>query len=58
MLGHLDIDQLDNVLSLADNMALKLAAKTSLELPLLNKLIKPKEREKMKEKFMKRKQLL
>ena len=31
-LGYLDIDALDNVVSLADNMAIKLAVNTTLKL--------------------------
>jgi hypothetical protein len=32
MLGYLDVDQLDNVLNLADNMAIKLAVQTTLKM--------------------------
>lgn len=58
MLGYLDLDQLDNVLSVADNMALRLAAQTSLQLPLLKTLVNREERDKLKQKFLKRKHLL
>ena len=32
MLGYLDVDQLDNVLTLADNMAIKLAYQTTMKM--------------------------
>ncbi|TNV72987.1 hypothetical protein FGO68_gene9866 [Halteria grandinella] len=58
MLGHLDLDQLDKVLSKADNLAMRLAAQTSLQMPLLNSIINKKDRDQLRAKFHKRKQLL
>jgi hypothetical protein len=35
MLGYLDIDQIDNILNIADNMAVKLAYQTSQKIKQL-----------------------
>ena len=61
MLGNLDLDQLDNVMNLADNMAVKLAIKTSKKLKNLSGEVKNQfksEKEKLRVKFLKRKAII
>ena len=55
LLGTLDFDQLDNVLSIADNMAIKLAYETSLKMKNLKSKVKSQiagERAKIMKKFL------
>lgn len=57
MLGYLDVDQLDNVLNIADNMAIRLAFETTQKMKNLPIKIKS-EREKITKNFVKRKALI
>jgi Protein of unknown function (DUF2838) len=54
----LNLDQLDNILNLADNAAIKLAMQTTQKMKHLVKNKLGTEREKMKKKFLKKKALI
>lgn len=57
LLGNLDIDQLDNILSIADNMAVKLAYQTTQSMKSVPQQLKS-EKDKLKQTFLKRKALI
>ncbi len=57
LLGQLDVDQLDNILNLADNMAVKLALQTTQRMKVLPGQLKS-EKDKLTKKFLKRKALI
>lgn len=60
-LGYLDVDQLENVLSLADNMAMRLAYKTSFKIRELRTKVKDKmgdQKNKVMKQFLKKKKVI
>eukprot|EP00347_Sterkiella_histriomuscorum_P015562 403356560 len=60
-LGQLDVDQLDNILSLADNLAVKLAYRTSMKMKNIKTKVQSQynsEKVKITKQFMQRKRIL